>query len=48
MRCSVLHYAPADEDAALIDAAFGSGTNSSTKLSVATSTQTNSHQHKAA
>jgi len=42
-----MHYAPADEDAALIDAAFG-GTNSSTNLSVATSTATNSDQREAA
>lgn len=30
-----MHYAPTDGDAALIDAAFGSSTNPSTKLSVA-------------
>ena len=44
-----MHYAPSDQDAALIDAAFGgAGTKPGTKLSAAGSNQANSDQLKAA
>ena len=37
-----MHYAPAARDAAIIDAAFGPGTNPGTKLSVVGGTERNS------
>ena len=37
-----MHYAPADRDAALIDAAFGSGTNPGTNLNLAGGTDVTS------
>lgn len=37
-----MHYAPAERDAAIIEAAFGLGTNPGTKLSVAGRTEANS------
>jgi hypothetical protein len=43
-----MHYAPAAQDAALIDAAFGPGTHPGTKPSAATPTSTNSDQLEAA
>jgi len=43
-----MHYAPGDQDAALIDAAFGPGTNPGTNLSAVASDTTNSDQRDAA
>jgi integrase len=43
-----MHYAPADRDAAIIDAAFGLATNLDTNLRVAGGTEPNSENVRAA
>jgi integrase len=43
-----LHYAPAAKDAAMIEAAFGLGTNSGTNLRLANGTDVTSHHDRAA